>query len=91
VLGECTDQVVCFKVQRHQVNRRGLRTECALDGGLLARDVDREVHLEDGNVGSTRETVGTGVQARTENHDGVDVRQGLIQLVIDVALAARDE
>ena len=89
--GQCTDQVIALKVQGHQVNRRGHHSDRALHGGLLARDIDREVDLEHRNVGSAHEAVPPGVHARTENDDGVDVPKRLVELVIDVAFAARNK
>ena len=83
--------VVALKVYGHQVNRGGHRTDRALDGSLLTHDVDRKVDLEDRDVPSTREAVRPGVHARTENDHTVDLAQSLVQLGVDVALAARDE
>ena len=50
-----------------------------------------EIHLENRDVGSTGEPVPLVSMPATENDDGIDVPQRLVQLVVDVTLAARDE
>jgi hypothetical protein len=85
------EQIVALEVQRHQANRVGNCTDRALHGGFLALDVDRQVHLEDRHAGSASETQTPCVHARTEDDDGVDIPQGLLELVVDEALAAGDE
>jgi hypothetical protein len=75
VFGQRADEVVSLEVQGYQVDRRRQPADRALDGCLLARDVDRQVDLEDRDVGSACEAKTFGVHARPEDDDRVDVRE----------------
>lgn len=88
MLGERGEQVVVLEVQRDQPNRQRQLAEHPADRLEFAGDVDRQVDLEHRDAHPPGQQVGPGVEPRTQDDDGVDVVERLLELVGDETLAA---